>query len=97
MTTVLTGLDRDRQSVIASELGLSDYQRNKLAVMCITDRQKSVAKFIAGGYDRHQISEVMGISVKTVEYHRLRLGRNIGQPDIVGITKWAVKCGLVKA
>jgi len=61
----------------------------------LTRRQRQVVQQIAEGYSTREIAERLNVSVKTVESHRANLMRRLDLRDVAGITRFAVRYGLV--
>jgi len=63
----------------------------------LTFRQREILQLIAKGQNTKQIAHLLGISVKTVEAHRLRLMRRLKIENIPGLVRFAIRTGLVSA
>jgi DNA-binding CsgD family transcriptional regulator len=55
-----------------------------------------VWKMIASSVTTKSMAEKLGCSPKTVEYHRVQLMHRLGIFDVAGLTREAIKRGLVK-
>ena len=64
-------------------------------VACLTQRQREVLQLIAEGYSTRDIARTLFISVKTVETHRAEIMRRLGIHDVAGLTRFAIRAGLV--
>jgi DNA-binding CsgD family transcriptional regulator len=62
----------------------------------LTEKQKYVIKRLAEGQKNFAISVEMGISEKTVEYHRTKAQRKIGCDSLAGLIRFAFRTGLSK-
>jgi DNA-binding NarL/FixJ family response regulator len=60
----------------------------------LTPRQREVLQLIAEGRTRHEISEILCISPKTVARHRENLMTKLGFQDEVELVKFALRIGL---
>lgn len=60
-------------------------------------RQREILQNIAEGLNTKQMAALLGISVKTVEAHRLQLMRRVKIDNIPGLVKFAIRTGLVSA
>ena len=60
-------------------------------------RQREVLQLIAEGQNTKEIAELLGISVKTVEAHRLQLMRRLKIDNVPGLVRFAIRTGLVSA
>jgi DNA-binding NarL/FixJ family response regulator len=63
----------------------------------LTPRETEIVKLIAEGHTSREIGGVLGIAEKTVERHRSNVLEKLGLRDRVGLTRYAVRRGLVEA
>jgi RNA polymerase sigma factor (sigma-70 family) len=63
----------------------------------LTFRQREILQLIAKGQNTKQIAHLLGISVKTVEAHRLRLMRRLKIENIPGLVRFAIRTGLISS
>jgi len=61
----------------------------------LTTRQLEILRLVANGYTTKEIARELGISPKTVEFHRARLMQRIGVNDVTGLTRFAFQNGLL--
>jgi DNA-binding NarL/FixJ family response regulator len=61
----------------------------------LSPRQREVLRFMADGCSTREIAQLLRISVKTVEAHRGELMRRLGIRHVAGLTRYAVRVGLV--
>ena len=61
----------------------------------LTGREREVLTLLAEGHTSKEIGGVLGISSRTVEHHRARLMTKLGINDVAGLTRYAVRTGLV--
>lgn len=61
----------------------------------LSPRQREVLRLISDGRSTREIAQLLGISVKTVEAHRGELMRRLGIRHVAGLTRYAVRVGLV--
>ena len=61
----------------------------------LTPRQRDVLSLLAGGRSNKEIARQLGVSVKTVEYHRAELITRLDLHDVASLTRYAVANGLV--
>lgn len=61
----------------------------------LTGREIDVLRLIAHGYTNRQISEELGISVRTVEGHRANILEKLGLHSRAELVRYARQCGLV--
>lgn len=60
-------------------------------------RQREVLQRIAEGQNTKQIAALLGLSIKTIEAHRLRLMHKLEIHDVPGLVRFAIRTGLVSA
>ena len=63
----------------------------------LTARQREVLQLIAEGKNTKEIASTLGISVKTVEAHRLQLMARLNIHDVPGLVRYAIRSGLVSS
>jgi DNA-binding NarL/FixJ family response regulator len=63
----------------------------------LTPRQREILQLIAEGKNTKEIAHRLGIGVKTVETHRLRLMAHLDIYDVPGLVRYAVRAGLVSS
>jgi len=63
----------------------------------LTDRQREILHRIAEGETTKEIASSLGVSVKTVEAHRLQLMARLDIHDVPGLVRYAIRNGLVAA
>lgn len=61
----------------------------------LTLRQTEILRLVASGLTTKEIARELGISPKTVEFHRSRLMERIGVHDVTGLTRFAFQTGVV--
>jgi DNA-binding NarL/FixJ family response regulator len=61
----------------------------------LTLRQREVLQLIAEGRTAKEIADVLNISLRTVEYHKYRLLKDIGIKSVADLTRFAVKHGII--
>jgi DNA-binding NarL/FixJ family response regulator len=62
----------------------------------LTPRELEVLKLVAEGHSSQEIGAMLVISVKTVERHRANVIDKLGVRDRVGLTRYAIRRGLVE-
>lgn len=60
----------------------------------LTLRQREVLALIARGDNTKHIADLLKLSPKTVEYHRMKLMRGLNVHDIAGLVRFALRVGL---
>lgn len=63
----------------------------------LTPRQREILQLIARGYATREIALQLHVSVKTVESHRAQLMQRLNIHDVAGLTRFAIRTGLVPA
>jgi DNA-binding NarL/FixJ family response regulator len=61
----------------------------------LTARQREILQLIAEGQNTKQIADILKVSPKTVEYHRMKLMVNLNVHDIPGLVRFALRVGLI--
>jgi len=61
----------------------------------LTARQREILQLIAEGKATKEIAQLLDLSVKTVETHRMRMMERLGIHDVAGLVRFAVRAGLV--
>ena len=61
----------------------------------LTGRQREILQLIAEGRNTKQIAEILKVSPKTVEYHRMKLMDCLNVHDIPGLVRFALRVGLI--
>ena len=62
----------------------------------LTPRELEVLKLIAEGHSSKEIAAMLVISVKTVDQHRTNMLEKLGMHDRVGLTRYAIRRGLIE-
>lgn len=63
----------------------------------LTPRQREVLQLVAEGKSTKEISATLGVSTKTVEFHRNSLMDELGVRTIAELTRYAISQGMVNA
>ncbi len=71
-----------------SDTGLSDG---------LTARQREILQLVAEGKSRKEIASILNISVKTVEFHKASLARQLDFRSTADFTRYAIEHGLINA
>ena len=61
----------------------------------LTGRQREVLQLIAEGQNTKEIAEILKVSPKTVEYHRMKLMAGLNVHDVPGLVRFALRVGLI--
>ena len=68
-----------------------------IQVSKLPNRQREVLQLLAEGQTTKEVAALLKLSGKTVEYHRAKLMKRIGVFDLAGLTRLAIRAGLVNA
>ena len=63
----------------------------------LTPRQREVLQLVAEGRSRKEIAGILNISVKTVEFHKGKLMRELNLKTVADFTRYAIEHGLIPA
>ena len=63
------------------------------AVPRLTDREIQVLKLMVDGARTKGIAAVLGLSIKTVEFHKTNLYSKIGVDGAIHAVRWAMRTG----
>jgi DNA-binding NarL/FixJ family response regulator len=63
----------------------------------LTSRQREILQLIAEGKNTKKIAYLLGIGMKTVETHRLRLMAHLDIQNVPGLVRYAIRLGLVSS
>lgn len=63
----------------------------------LTEREIAVLKLICEGKYGKEIGHELGISSKTVEYHRSNISAKIGETRTALLVRWAIRMSLIDA
>lgn len=80
----------------AIDLFLSAAPESKLSDR-LTPRQREILQLVAEGRTRKEIGAFLHISVKTVEFHKASLMRELDLHNMADLTKYAIEHGLIAA
>jgi DNA-binding CsgD family transcriptional regulator len=61
----------------------------------LTSRQREILKLIAKGENTKRIAEILKLSPKTVEYHRMKLMNSLNIHDVPGLVRFALRVKLI--
>src|SRR5574343_1496002 len=93
LETVLA--DQSFLSPKVQQMPLRPGPNNQPAGTLLTPRQTEILRLVAYGRTTKEIARDLGISPKTVEFHRGRLMERIGVHDVTGLTRFALQTGVV--
>ena len=73
-----------------------DLNNAQTTIQQLTERETEILRLIAMELSSNEISEKLFISVSTVESHRRNLFQKLNVKSAIGLTKYALKFGLVE-
>jgi DNA-binding NarL/FixJ family response regulator len=88
-------LSREISARLLKKLPLNGIANRKSPLEELTGRQREVLQLIAEGQNTKQIAEILKVSPKTVEYHRMKLMDCLNVHDIPGLVRFALRVGLI--
>lgn len=62
----------------------------------LTPREREVLQLVAEGKTTKEIATILNVSVKTADSHRTRLMQKLDIHDVAGLTRCAIRLGLVQ-
>ncbi len=62
----------------------------------LTSRQTEILRLVASGQTTKEVARALGISPKTVEFHRSQIMSRIGANDVTALTRYAMQRGLIE-
>jgi len=88
-------LSREISARLLKKFPLHAMTGRKSPLEQLTDRQREVLQLIAEGQNTKEIGEILKVSPKTVEYHRMKLMNCLNMHDIPGLVRFALRTGLL--
>jgi DNA-binding NarL/FixJ family response regulator len=64
---------------------------------CLSSREVEVLQLIAEGKPNKQVAAELGVSFKTVDKHRQHLMAKLNIHDIAGLTRYAIRAGIIES
>ncbi len=61
----------------------------------LTEREREILLLVAGGETSKRIAQLLGISFRTVETHRLSIRRKLGIESTAGLVRYAIEQGWI--
>ncbi len=83
------------KSVHQGQCFLSAGAERATEVEALTPREEEVLILVAQGHSSKEMSGILNISSRTVEHHRARLMEKLKIYDVAGLTRYAIRMGLV--
>jgi len=72
-------------------------RRSKKLSADLTSRQREVLQLVAEGRARKEIAEILGVSIKTVEFHKQKITEKLGLHTDAALTAYAIRQGIASA
>ena len=88
-------LSQEISKRLLKKLPLNGITDQKSPLEQLTSRQREVLQLIAEGQNTKGIAEILKVSPKTVEYHRMKLMDCLNVHDIPGLVRFALRVGLL--
>jgi DNA-binding NarL/FixJ family response regulator len=88
-------LSREISTQLHRQLPLQGIADRKGPFEKLTGRQREILQLIAEGQNTKKIGEILKVSPKTVEYHRMKLMNCLDVHDIPGLVRFALRVGLI--
>jgi Response regulator containing a CheY-like receiver domain and an HTH DNA-binding domain len=63
----------------------------------LTSRQREVLQLLAEGRVRKEIAQILGVSVKRVEFHKQKITEKLGIHTDAALTAYAIRHGIASA
>jgi len=88
-------LSREISERLARRFPLHGIADRKSPLEQLTGRQREILQLIAEGQNTKEIGELLKVSPKTVEYHRMKLMDCLNLHDVPGLVRFALRMGLI--
>jgi len=88
-------LSREISTRLPKNFLLDGIANRKSPLEQLTGRQREILQLIAEGQNTKGIAEILKVSPKTVEYHRMKLMGCLNVHDIPGLVRFALRVGLL--
>ena len=88
-------LSREISTRLLKKFPLHGVADRKSPLEQLTSRQREILQLIAEGKNTKEIADILKISPKTVEYHRMKLMNCLNVFDIPGLVRFALRVGLI--
>ena len=88
-------LSREISTRLPKNFALDGIASRKSPLEQLTGRQREILQLIAEGQNTKGIAELLKVSPKTVEYHRMKLMNSLNVHDAPGLVRFALRVGLI--
>ncbi len=72
-------------------------RRQKKLSPDLTPRQREVLQLVAEGRVRKEIAQILGVSIKTVEFHKQKIAEKLGIHSDAALTAYAIRHGIASS
>ena len=87
----------DSEQLIALRKGLPKAQFSSQApAVILTFREREILRFLANGNSNKQISAILNISIKTVQFHRASVLSKLRLDSLAGLVRYAIRNRIVE-
>ena len=90
-------LSQEISARLLKKIPLGGIADRKSPLEQLTSRQREILQLIAEGQNTKAIAELLKVSPKTVEYHRMKLMDCLNVHDVPGLVRFALRVGLDSA
>ena len=88
-------LSQEISTRLPKNFALDGIAHRKSPLEQLTGRQREILQLIAEGQNTKSIAEILKVSPKTVEYHRMKLMDCLNVHDVPGLVRFALRVGLI--
>ena len=88
-------LSREISTRLAKKFPLQGIADRKSPLEQLTSRQREILQLVAEGQNTKGIAEILKVSPKTIEYHRMKLMDCLNVHDVPGLVRFAMRVGLI--
>ena len=88
-------LSREIATRLPKNFALDGIGNRKSPLDQLTGRQREILQLIAEGQNTKGIAELLKVSPKTIEYHRMKLMDCLNVHDVPGLVRFALRVGLL--
>jgi DNA-binding NarL/FixJ family response regulator len=88
-------LSQEISARLPANFALDGIADRKSPLEQLTGRQREILQLIAEGRNTKGIAELLQVSPKTIEYHRLKLMNCLNVHDVPGLVRFALRMGLI--
>jgi len=88
-------ISREISTRLPKNFALDGIANRKSPLDQLTGRQREILQLIAEGQNTKGIAELLKVSPKTIEYHRMKLMDCLNVHDVPGLVRFALRVGLL--